>query len=566
MRRPARAAAGPRATWRPAAPAAVPAPAAAAGPRRAEAGGGRGPPAARAAGKDVAASSSASTASVAAEEATATVTSALGELEMERVDALAAARAAERGAAEARAGGEGPERRPLKVLVAGGGIGGLTAALALQARGVEVKVFEKVREYKPFGGPIQLQSNALAALETIDRRVAAAVIREGTVTGDRVNGLLDGKTGEWYARFNTQEPARKAGLPLTLVINRSTLLDILRGHLADGVVETGMACTGYEKRADGTVAAAFADGSTEVGDVLVAADGIKSAVRQQMKGGGDEAYYSGYTCYTATCEYTPADVDTVGYQVYLGYRKYFVSSDVGDGLTQFYAFDKRASGSESDRCMKAELEELFAEFCPDVQARIAATRPEDIERRDIFERVPSLFWLDGPVALLGDSAHAMQPNLGQGGCQAVEDAYVLAYELDRCAAGEASKAAALNAYQLRRVARAASVQGLAGFAALMTTTWRPYLGSDPYDFYPEPVKAFWRRVAALKIPHPGKVVGQIAMMLSIQTILEYVAGANPVPATERAPYCQLPGAEGNPAKRNIPAAAWKMKGIPGFAN
>ena len=114
-----------------------------------------------------------------------------------------------------------------RVIIAGGGIGGLCAALALQSKGIPFMLSEKVKEYKPFGGPIQLQCNALEALEAIDMGVARQVMDLGTITGDRINGLLDGKTGEWFIKFDTRKPALRKGLPLTLVLNRYVLLDIL---------------------------------------------------------------------------------------------------------------------------------------------------------------------------------------------------------------------------------------------------------------------------------------------------------------------------------------------------
>ena len=100
----------------------------------------------------------------------------------------------------------------------------------------------------------------------------------------------------------------------------------------------------------------------------------------------------------------------------------------------------------------------------------------------------------------------------------------------------------------------------------MTTTWRPYLGTDPYDFYKYIPGAipFWNAVEKLKIPHPGKVVGQIMMMSSIDLILDYIASGGPVSSEDRVKYCQVPGVA--VPKRNLPKDAFKMNGIPGFSN
>uniref|UniRef100_A0A7S2WZ25 FAD-binding domain-containing protein n=1 Tax=Chloropicon primus TaxID=1764295 RepID=A0A7S2WZ25_9CHLO len=463
-----------------------------------------------------------------------------------------------------------------RVIIAGGGIGGLCAALALQSKGIPFTLYEKVKEYKPFGGPIQLQCNALESLEAIDMSVARQIMDLGTITGDRINGLLDGKTGEWYLRFDTRKPALKKGLPLTLVLNRYVLLDILKGAVKPESMTLGKRVESYEEvsaedspTGKAFVEVRFDDGSKTIGDVIVAADGINSTVRKQVRTrGNDEATYSGYTCYTATCDFELEDVEKIGYQVYLGNGQYFVASDVGEGKTQWYAFKAQEPGIKDESGdVRGNLLELFKDWSADVRARFEATLEEDIEQRDIYDRRPVFNWVKGKVALLGDSAHSMQPNMGQGGCQAIEDGYVLADVLSRCnmEEGDGCIQQALNEYGRRRCARAASIHGFARSAALMTTTWRPYLGSDPYSFYSYIPGAmqFWSALEKLKIPHPGKVIGQVMMMVSIDLILEYIACGGPVSEEDRVKYCQVPGV-GVP-KRDLPKDAFKMNGIPGFA-
>merc|ERR1719410_1219798 len=159
--------------------------------------------------------------------------------------------------------------------------------------------------------------------------------------------------------------------------------------------------------------------------------------------------------------------------------------------------------------------------------------------------------------------------MGQGGCQAIEDAYVLANELSRCGedgTDSISVEKALENYESRRCMRAAAIHGFARSAALMTTTWRPYLGSDPYDFYKyiPGMMSLWKFTESMKVPHPGKIIGQIAMILSIDLILDYIACGSPVEKEDRVACCQVPGV--SVPKRNLPKNAFKMKGIPGFAS
>eukprot|EP00217_Crustomastix_stigmatica_P014101 CAMPEP_0183811854 /NCGR_PEP_ID=MMETSP0803_2-20130417/50136_1 /TAXON_ID=195967 /ORGANISM="Crustomastix stigmata, Strain CCMP3273" /LENGTH=546 /DNA_ID=CAMNT_0026056693 /DNA_START=45 /DNA_END=1683 /DNA_ORIENTATION=- len=480
--------------------------------------------------------------------------------------------------------------KPLKVIVAGGGIGGLTFALAAQERGIDVELFERVKVYKPFGGPIQMQCNALGALEAISKPFAEKVISFGCVTGDRINGLLDGVSGKWWMRFDTRQPCRRNGLPLTLVINRPDLLQMLLDALKPGTVERGVEVMGYEQDEEG-ITALLSDGRKVRGDVLVASDGIRSKCRKQFKGEEDlkkNVTYSGYTVYTCCPEFEPADVDKIGYQVFLGGCTlndvnadcYFVASDVGDGRSQYYAFHREPEGGVDDKPMKERLLEIFQGWSEPVLDRIRASDESEIERRDIFDRRPTLTWTDQRMCLLGDAAHAVQPNMGQGGCQAIEDAYALADEL--CGLelrGQEAVEGALVRYARRRVLRAGNVHGFSRLAPLANDLYRPFLGSDPYSVYPEPVRVLLRQVEKLRVPHPGRVIGQVGMMFVMDGILEYIGAGNvlgvPLPPwlggriqpkpDERVPYCQVPGVADNVAKRDLTDEDFVMKGIPGLA-
>jgi zeaxanthin epoxidase len=480
-----------------------------------------------------------------------------------------------------------------EVLVAGGGIAGLITALSLQRKGMKVKVFEKVKEYKLFGGPIQLQCNAQGALDSIAPDVLERVWEKSTITGDRVNGLLDGVAGDWFYRFDTRQPCYNNGLPLTLVIARYDLLDILRNAVGQENIMMETVVESYEN-VDGSdkVRATLTDGSTYEADVLIGADGIRSKMRAQMRSEDPEnppLAYAGYAVYTAICDYSAphreakhTDVDRTGYQVFLGPKQYFVSSDVGEGQQQYYAFldvpaggdDKFAQCTDWDN-YRAMLLDRFADWCPAVVERLEVTKPEDVERRDVYDVIPDPRWVDGRMALLGDSAHAVQPNLGQGGGQAIESAYALADELAKCE-GKKGVKAALMKYAGRRFLRTGAIHGLSRFSSLMNTVYRRHLGDEPYAFYPEPVQKFWNAVAKLKIPHPGSVVGQVAIMGSMPVILEYVGGGFNrfgVPAifggastgngVDRVPRSQVPGVSA--PKRDLKPEDFQMKGIPGLA-
>jgi len=422
-----------------------------------------------------------------------------------------------------------------RVVIAGAGISGLTLALALLKKGIKVQVLERdltaIRGEGKLRGPIQIQSNALAALEAIDPQAAEEVLHQGCITGDRINGLCDGVSGDWYVKFDTFHPAADKGLPVTRVINRVTLQEILADAVerigGPGTIQGSMHVVAYEevKGAGGKkeVVAVMEDGQRVVGDVLVGTDGIWSKIRKQLLG-ETPAHYSEYTCYTGISDYVPADIDVVGYRVFLGNGQYFVSSDVGEGKMQWYAFHKEPpSGTDEPGQRKARLLKLFGHWNYNVVDLIKATPEEDVLRRDIYDRPPVFKWFDGNVALMGDSAHAMQPNLGQGGCMAIEDAFELANDLASAVSDAAAKranvevAGVLQHYQNMRMVRVSAIHGMAGMAAFMASTYKAYLGEGlgPLSF-----------IEDYHIPHPGRVVGQAILKLTMPGVLAWVLGGN----------------------------------------
>jgi zeaxanthin epoxidase len=169
---------------------------------------------------------------------------------------------------------------------------------------------------------------------------------------------------------------------------------------------------------------------------------------------------------------------------------------------------------------------------------IAATPETDVLRRDIYDRAPIFTWVKGRVALLGDSAHAMQPNLGQGGCMAIEDAYefakILSTEISKASPGTLSAlhlpyTHMLKSYQNERLLRAAAIHGMARMAAIAASTYKAYLGEQ---FHLEDY---------IKIPHPGRVMGRIALRATMPAVLSWVLGGNTskIQVQDRAQYCRI---------------------------
>jgi zeaxanthin epoxidase len=406
-----------------------------------------------------------------------------------------------------------------------------------------------IRGEGKYRGPIQVQSNALAALEALDPDVADAVLAEGVMTGDRVNGLCDGLTGDWYVKFDMFHLAADAGLPVTRVISRFTLQRLLADACVrlggEGVLVNEANVVAFEETGpspsapSSSVWAVLDDGTRFEGDALVGADGIWSKVRRALFGDAD-ATYADYTCYTGIADFTPPDIDVVGYRVFLGTGKYFVSSDVGDGKMQWYGFNKEpAGGDDPPGGRKERLLSIFDGWTDQVTDLVRATPEADVLRRDIYDRPPILSWARGRVALLGDSAHAMQPNLGQGGCMAIEDGYTLAVDLADAVAESRRDGgrpldvpAVLRRYERARIPRAAAIHGLARMAAIMASTYKAYLGDGL-----GPLAA----LSKLRIPHPGRVGGYVAMNAAMPSMLGWVLGGNvdALKTGDRADACRL---------------------------
>ena len=317
--------------------------------------------------------------------------------------------------------------RPLRVLVAGGGMGGLAAASALLRKGFDVHVLEQAVKYKPFGGPIQLQSNALWALQQIAPELYDAVKECGVQTGDRLSGIKDGLRYQegWLVKFDAATPAREKGLPLTLAINRVVLQAIfLKYGVPPERIHTNARVVSYNNTGSGRdgVSVTLENGETVYGDVLVGADGIWSRVRHQMcrlptdevgiRYAAKHASYSGYTCFTGTCRHVPADIETVAYKVFLGQQQYLGCTDAGHGWQHWWAFLPDAPSSTGTTALNSDgksmlerLEREFAGWSPEIHDLFRATKPEVVRQRDLFDRKPMWNgWTDSAranVVLLG---------------------------------------------------------------------------------------------------------------------------------------------------------------------
>ncbi|MFZ5482496.1 MAG: FAD-dependent monooxygenase [Myxococcota bacterium] len=324
----------------------------------------------------------------------------------------------------------------MHVLVAGAGIGGLTLAAALRRAGIAVSVFERAPTLGPAGAGITVQTNAMLALARVglDRAVLAA-----GATPRRMR--IANAAGAILQDLDAVAAAAPLGQPL-VALHRARLHAVLLD--AAGPVETGRTVVGYREEPE-RVVASLADGGEVAGDLLVGADGLRSAVRAQLLG-ETPLRYAGYTSWRGVCPNGGRFPEDAPVEIWGRGARFGIVPIGHDEIYWFATEDTPAGGHDTDA--QAHLVGLFGGWAWPCAELVRAT--PHVLRTDIQDRDPVERWTSARVALLGDAAHPMTPNLGQGGCQAIVDAVVLAEAL----AGEPALAGALARYELARVAAA----------------------------------------------------------------------------------------------------------------
>ena len=338
--------------------------------------------------------------------------------------------------------------RTPRVLVIGGGIGGLAAALALERQRAEVIVCEQSPKLSEIGAGIGLAPNAIKALRALgleDKINAAAYASEFAV-------IRSWRDGREISRSYQGDYREKFGAP-SVTIHRADLLGILADGLRSADIRLGLRCVAVAPRANGAVAR-FADGSEIEADLVVGADGIHSKVRESLFG-ADAPRFTGCICFRgmAPAETVPRDINTANVTLWMGPRGHVVHYLVrrGELLNIVAHIDSDAWTEESwtRECDAAEVMTTYARW------NSALTRVFPTSARwykwALYDRDPPERWSKGRATLLGDSAHAMLPYLGQGAAMAIEDGCVLAGAIARSAD---DLDAALTAYEKLRKPRA----------------------------------------------------------------------------------------------------------------
>lgn len=347
---------------------------------------------------------------------------------------------------------------PGTALIAGGGIGGTAAALALALQGWSVRVFEQAAKLEEVGAGVQIGPNGIKVLEALG---AMAALEPFVFEPDYIE-MRDGPSGRQIFRLPMKGYAEARWGARYLQVHRADLLKALSARLADvagDIVTLGARAKGYRTTAQGAVLI-LEDETEHSADLLIAADGVRSVLRDQMFGA--DLRFSGNVAWRAIVPTEPlkAPPPPSGC-VWAGPGKHAVTTCLRKGsLTNFVGIVEESEWREEGWSVPGRREDALAHF--------ADWHPllEDIldnatvlHRWALCERPALKTWSDGHVVLMGDAAHPMLPSMAQGAVQAIEDAWRLSAEL----LNHDTIPSALRGFETLRVPRATKVQKRSAF-------------------------------------------------------------------------------------------------------
>lgn len=316
----------------------------------------------------------------------------------------------------------------VQIAIIGGGIGGLTAALALKQFGFHPEVFEQAPALLDVGAAIAIWPNAMRVLERL--QLSEKILEKA----GEMNAI------EWRSRDGFL--INRVSIPPAVALHRADLQSTLLHSLPDTSIHLDHAFVSYKQQAN-KVIATFATGDSVEADFLIGADGIHSDVRSQFINDG-EPVYRGYTVWRGISPEIRGQIPPATAIEIHGRGKRFGMGPVGLGRLGWWA----AANTDSD-----DLPSLFVGWYRPVLELIEATPGKSILKTRALDREPIKTWGSGRMTLLGDAIHPTTPNLGQGGCLAMEDALVLA----RCFEKYGAVEEALRKYEGLRYNRTAAI-------------------------------------------------------------------------------------------------------------
>ena len=350
-------------------------------------------------------------------------------------------------------------RRAKRIVIVGGGIGGLAAAVALHQRGFEVQICERSNKLEEVGAGLQVGPNAVKVLYALGLR--EALHRNAFQPTNMVSIKWDDASLRHRVPLKSVA-TEKYGAPY-MTAHRAHIHDLLRDALPGDAIALGAACVGAATQGE-TAVARFADGCEIEADAVVGADGIRSAIRAQLFG-ADHPRFTEMMCWRAMVpmEHVPTRIGPGGsvdlvhgeYFGWIGPNGHVICYPIGRGETlNIFAGHVTDQWVEESWSVPSSQEELLAAYEGWNEALIGMFRHvRHVFKWGIYDRDPVPEWTTGRVTLLGDAAHPTMPTLAQGGNMAIEDGYVLARSLAR----HDDVHAALRAYVAERQPRTARV-------------------------------------------------------------------------------------------------------------
>jgi salicylate hydroxylase len=358
-------------------------------------------------------------------------------------------------------------RRP-KIVVVGGGIGGLFAANALIAQGLDVSVYEQAPRLGEVGAGVFLTPNSVRQLQ-----------RVGLGPAVEAQGARVGHDSRYFRHDGTQiapvQVTDSSGWNATFGMHRADLVELLAAALPAHAVHTGHRCSGFEQSGD-IARVSFANGASAEGDVVIAADGIHSELRQYVTPPSRPVFHGSVAYRGVLAHQRIPHWPTTAWLMWLGKGKHFLTFPVRGGkLINYVGFvpaDEEMKESWSAPGDPDVLRGEFAGWDPGIETLLAQV--ESTFRWALYDREPLPGWTRGRLTLLGDAAHPMLPHLGQGANQSIEDGMALATILAQ--ATSVTAPAALLAYEQLRRERVALVQRGARENGLRYDSANPDLG------------------------------------------------------------------------------------------
>jgi 2-polyprenyl-6-methoxyphenol hydroxylase-like FAD-dependent oxidoreductase len=331
--------------------------------------------------------------------------------------------------------------------IVGGGIGGLTLAIALQRKGFNVKIYENAAEIKPLGAGLALAANAVKALTEIG--ISDNILKAGNIL--KVVRIKDQK-GSILTETNAEKLSLKFGIVNNFTIHRADLHRILIGLLEPGTLHLNKGLVDYTSES-GNIMLTFRDGSSASANYLIACDGIHSVIRKKILPESNPRY-AGYTCWRGVIDDIPAGIDMTETSETWGRGCRFGIVPLSDNRLYWFAcINAKERDPEMSSFRIHDLQHYFKNFHFPVGEILRKTPDHRLIWSDIVDLKPLKKFAFGNIVLMGDAAHATTPNMGQGACMAIEDAAILA----NCIEDHATIEEAFIRFEQKRIVRTTTI-------------------------------------------------------------------------------------------------------------